>query len=165
MNVVLCGMMGCGKTAVSKAYSAVYGVASVDTDAVIVERYGEINSIFASQGEQAFRNIETQITKEVASTYDNAVISLGGGCVLRSENVRALKQTGKIFYLRTGAETIIKRLRGDNTRPLLQGNLEERVNTILANRSSVYEAVADCIIDTDGLTPEEIAKKIRTIIL
>ncbi|MGN1373066.1 MAG: shikimate kinase [Candidatus Coproplasma sp.] len=161
MNVVLCGMMGCGKTAVSEAYSLLFGVKKVDTDAVIVERYGEINAIFATQGEQAFRDIETQIAKEVASCYDNAVISLGGGCVLRSENVEALKQTGKIFYLRTKAETIIKRLKGDSTRPLLQGDLEERVNTILANRSAVYEGVADYVIDTDEFTPETIARKIR----
>lgn len=153
--------MGCGKTAVSKAYSAIYGVEKVDTDEVIVERYGDISAIFATKGEETFRDVETQVTKEVASTYDNAVISLGGGCVLRSENVQALKETGKIFYLRTKAETIIQRLKGDGTRPLLQGDLEERVNSILAKRSSIYEAVADYIIDTDGLTPEEIAKKIR----
>ncbi|MGN0807471.1 MAG: shikimate kinase [Candidatus Coproplasma sp.] len=165
MNVVLCGMMGCGKTAVAGAYSKAYGVKSVDTDAVIVERYGDINSIFASQGEEAFRDIETSVTREVASSYNDAVISLGGGCVLRSQNVEALKQTGKIFYLRTKAETIIKRLKGDSTRPLLQGDLEERVNSILAKRSSIYEGVADIIIDTDGFTPEEIAKKIRTEIV
>lgn len=165
MNVVLCGMMGCGKTAVSKAYSQLYGVEMVDTDAVIVERHGEISAIFATYGEEQFRNIETSVTKEVASSFNNAVISLGGGCVLRSENVEALKQSGKIFYLRTKAETIIKRLKGDSTRPLLQGDLEERVNSILAKRSSIYESVADVIIDTDGLTPEEIAKKIRTLIV
>ena len=165
MNVVLCGMMGCGKTAVSEAYSRVYGVKKVDTDAVIVDRYGEINAIFATQGEKAFRDIETDITKEVASSFSDAVISLGGGCVLRSQNVEALRQTGKIFYLRTRADTIIKRLKGDSTRPLLQGDLEDRVNTILANRSSIYESVADYIIDTDGLTPEEIAQRIRAEIV
>lgn len=158
-------MMGCGKTAVSKAYSQLFGVEMVDTDAVIVERHGEISAIFATYGEEQFRNIETSVTKEVASSFNNAVISLGGGCVLRSENVEALKQSGKIFYLRTKAETIIKRLKGDSTRPLLQGDLEERVNSILAKRSSIYESVADVIIDTDGLTPEEIAKKIRTLIV
>lgn len=161
MNIVLCGMMGCGKTAVSEVYSRLYGVLKVDTDQEIVERYGSINDLFAKYGEEAFRDIETKITKEVASSSTNAVISLGGGCVLRSENVEALKLTGKIFYLRTKAETIIKRLKGDSTRPLLQGDLDERVNTILANRSAIYESVADYIIDTDDLTPEEIAQKIR----
>ncbi|MGN0806193.1 MAG: shikimate kinase [Candidatus Coproplasma sp.] len=165
MNVVLCGMMGCGKTAVAKAYSALFGVKSVDTDQIIVERHGEINAIFANYGEEIFRNMETAVCKEVAASLDNAVISLGGGCVLRSENVASLKKTGKIFYLRTRAETIIQRLKGDSTRPLLQGGLEEKVNGILAKRAAIYEGVADCIIDTDSLTPEEIAQSIRTKIL
>ncbi len=164
MNVVLCGMMGCGKTAVAKAYSALYGVKSVDCDAVIVERYGEINAIFKEFGENYFRDIETAVCKEVAKE-NGIVISLGGGCVLRAQNVEALKKTGRIFYLRTRAETIIERLKGDTSRPLLQGGLEERVNKILAERAAVYEGAADLIIDTDGLTPEQIAKKIRTEIL
>lgn len=165
MNVVLCGMMGCGKTAVAAAYSALYGVNSVDTDAVIVERYGEINAIFSEYGEEYFRGIETQVCREVAASFDQAVIALGGGCVLRAENIAALKKTGKIFYLRTKAETIIKRLKGDSTRPLLQGGLEEKVNNILSQRAAIYEGCADYIIDTDGLTPEEIAKRIRTQVL
>lgn len=165
MNIVLCGMMGCGKSAVAAAYSGLYGVQSVDTDGVIVQRHGEINAIFKELGEQAFRDIETSVCKELASSLNGWVIALGGGCVLREENVAALKTTGKIFYLRTQAETIIKRLRGDKTRPLLHGDLEERVNTILAQRAHVYEGVADCVIDTDGLTPQEIAKKIREYVL
>lgn len=161
MNVVLCGMMGCGKTAVAAAYSALYGVTAVDTDAVIVSRYGEINAIFREHGEEYFRDLETAVCKEVAQE-SGIIISLGGGCVLRSENVLALKRTGKIFYLRTLADTLISRLKGDTTRPLLQGGLEERVNRILSERAAVYEGAADCVIDTDGLTPEEIAKIIRT---
>lgn len=165
MNIVLCGMMGCGKTAVAAAYSALYGVKSVDTDAIIVQRHGEINEIFRLHGEEVFRDMETQVCKEVSATDDGGVIALGGGCVLRRENVAALKTTGKIFYLRTQAETIIKRLKGDKSRPLLQGDLRERVNSVLAQRSSIYEGVADCVIDTDGLTPTEIAKKIRECVL
>lgn len=164
MNVVLCGMMGCGKTSVAAAYSALYGVTAVDTDAVIVGRFGEINAIFKEHGEQYFRDIETEVCRQTAQR-DGVIISLGGGCVLRAENVFALKRTGKIFYLRTRAETLIKRLKGDSSRPLLAGGLEERVNKILSDRASVYESAADFIIDTDGLTPEEIAKRIRTEII
>ena len=165
MNVVLCGMMGCGKTAVAAAYTQLFGVKSVDTDAIIVQRHGEINAIFAKYGEEYFRDIETAVCKEVSSTLNGGVIALGGGCVLRSQNVQALKETGKIIYLRTKAETIIQRLKGDSTRPLLQGGLEERVNSILSKRASIYEGAADIIIDTDGLTPEEIAKSIREKVL
>lgn len=162
MNIVLCGMMGCGKTSVA-AELAKLGYKVIDTDALIVERYGDINGIFASRGEQYFRDIEAQITEEIAKNYSGAVISLGGGCVLRAENVKNLKASGKIFYLRAKAETLIDRLKGDTSRPLLKGGLEERVNSILSVRSGIYEDVADFIIDTDGLSPAEIAQIIKDI--
>lgn len=160
MNTVLCGMMGSGKTSVAAELEKL-GYTCVDTDALIIERYGNINDIFAAHGEAYFRDLEAQITAEVAKKYENAVISLGGGCVLRAENVKNLKASGRIFYLRATAETIIKRLQGDTTRPLLAGGLEERVNSILAARAHVYEGVADFIIDTDDKNCEQIAKLIK----
>lgn len=160
MNIVLCGMMGCGKTSVAKELEKL-GLICVDTDALIVERYGNINDIFAEHGEKYFRDIEAQITAEVAKKYDNAVISLGGGCVLREENVKNLKASGKIFYLRARAETLVKRLEGDTSRPLLKGGLKEKVNSILAVRSGIYEGVADFIIDTDDKNCGQIAEIIR----
>lgn len=156
MNIVLCGMMGSGKTTVARALENIYGFSVVDTDEIIVRRHGEINAIFRDLGEQAFRDIESQTVKEV-SGLDGYVISLGGGVVLRRSNVEELKKNGKIFYLRTRAETVIARVKGDSSRPLLQGNLEERVHAILKDRSKVYEEAADVVIDTDDKSPEEIA--------
>ena len=156
MNIVLCGMMGSGKTTVARALENIYGFSVVDTDEIIVRRHGEINAIFRDLGEQAFRDIESQTVKEV-SALDGYVISLGGGVVLRRSNVEELKKNGKIFYLRTRAETVIARVKGDSSRPLLQGNLEERVHAILKDRSKVYGEAADVVIDTDDKSPEEIA--------
>lgn len=156
MNIVLCGMMGSGKTTVARVLENIYGFSVVDTDEIIVRRHGEINAIFRDLGEQAFRDIESQTVKEV-SALDGYVISLGGGVVLRRSNVEELKKNGKIFYLRTRAETVIARVKGDSSRPLLQGNLEERVHAILKDRSKVYEEAADVVIDTDDKSPEEIA--------
>lgn len=156
MNIVLCGMMGSGKTTVARALENIYGFSVVDTDEIIVRRHGEINAIFRDLGEQAFRDIESQTVKEV-SALDGYVIPLGGGVVLRRSNVEELKKNGKIFYLRTRAETVIARVKGDSSRPLLQGNLEERVHAILKDRSKVYEEAADVVIDTDDKSPEEIA--------
>jgi len=164
VNIVLCGMMGSGKTSVAKAYSALYGANCVDTDEVIVSRYGTISNIFADRGEEYFRDIESKIVEEVSAKDSGTVISLGGGCVLRKKNVLALKSTGKIFYLKAEAATVIKRLKGDSSRPLLQGNLEEKVNSILSSREAVYEAAADFIVPTDELTPKQIAERIHKLI-
>lgn len=161
MNIVLCGMMGCGKTTVAQQLAKLYGYKLIDTDSEIVARYGAIDKIFAEKGEEWFRDAESKITEEVAQKNTCTVISLGGGCVLRQSNVQALKKSGTIFYLRTQADTIIKRLKGDKTRPLLQGGLEERVRSILSARAKIYEQAADKIIDTDGLTPEQLAKAIK----
>lgn len=153
-------MMGSGKTTVARALNAIYNLNWVDTDDQIVGQYGAINGIFARLGEEGFRDIESAVTKRVAQSCANSVISLGGGCVLRKTNVEELKKTGVIFYLRTSPETVIKRVKGDTTRPLLHGDLEERVRTISANRAAVYEGAADYIIDTDDKSPERIAELI-----
>lgn len=160
MNVVLCGMMGCGKTTVASALSEKYGLEQVDTDALIVRRHGVINDIFAQYGEEYFRDLETAVAKEVACTKDHCVISLGGGCVLRAQNVEALKKSGKIIFLRARLETLVNRVEGDSSRPLLKGGAREKLASLLTVRTPIYERVADFIVDTDGLTPAQIADKI-----
>ena len=158
MNIVLCGMMGSGKTTVANSLSKIYNVVCVDTDEEITKSYGQITDIFARVGEEGFRDIESEIVERVVECYDKAVISLGGGCVLREKNVKILKTTGKIFYLRTSPEVVISRLSGDTSRPLLRGDLEERVRSLTQARSAIYERVADYIVDTDDKSPEQIAK-------
>ena len=156
-NIVLCGMMGSGKTTVAAALGRLYCLEIIDTDEEIVKEYGAITSIFSTCGEEKFRDIESEVTAKISERSKGAVISLGGGCVLRHANVEKLKGSGRIFYLRTSPEIIIKRLKGDNSRPLLKGDLEERVRTISSARAKIYEAAADYIVDTDEKSPEEIA--------
>lgn len=163
MNIVLCGMMGSGKTTVARVLHNIYGLQWLDTDDEIVKEYGSINGLFATLGEEGFRNIESAVTKRVAQSLSHGVISVGGGCVLRAENVSALKSSGRIYYLRTSPQTVIARLKGDDTRPLLQGGLEQKVNSISAARSAIYEAVCDNIVDTDALSPEEVARQIKRL--
>ncbi|MDE6504336.1 MAG: shikimate kinase, partial [Clostridia bacterium] len=119
MNIILAGMPASGKTTVSKELGKILGCKVVDTDALIVEKYGEINGIFQAFGEEYFRDKETETVKEVC-TLENAVISLGGGCLLRQKNVELLKNSGKIIYLKTTLETLIERAKGDTSRPLLK---------------------------------------------
>ena len=162
MNIVLCGMMGCGKTTVAAELSRLTGMEQTDTDAEIVNEYGRIADIFEKYGEARFREIETQTVARITSR-DNIIIATGGGCVLNSANVEYLKRNGKIFFLQTRAETLIKRVEGDTERPLLAGGAEKRINELLPARTPKYLAAADYVVDTDGAEPEEIALKIIDI--
>ena len=100
------------------------------------------------------------------SERDNLVISTGGGLVLKPENSEMLKKNGQIFFLRASFETLLKRVRADETRPLLKntGKTAETLGTLLSERTPVYEHVADHIIDTDGKSVEEVADEIVAIL-
>ncbi|MBQ7369476.1 MAG: shikimate kinase [Clostridia bacterium] len=160
MNFVLCGMMGSGKTRLGKRIAELSFRNWLDTDDVIVEKYGKISEIFEKFGETYFREKETETVK-ILCRLDGYVFSTGGGLVLKDENVRLLKTSGKILYLRAKKETLLSRLSGDTKRPLLQGreSLEEKIDRLLKERAPVYERVADVVLDVDGKSVEENAKR------
>lgn len=161
MNVILCGMMGSGKTTVSLALAKLMGFERADTDEYIVSRYGNISEIFEKQGEAYFRGLETQVAAEL-SEKDRLVISTGGGLVLNKQNVELLRKNGVIVYLRANLSTLVKRLSKDKDRPLLKGgeSLEKRLASLSQERAPIYEEVSNYTVDVDGKTPEEIAGEI-----
>ena len=160
MNVVLCGMMGSGKTTVGKELAKALACPCVDTDECIVNRYGDISEIFQSKGEGYFRVLERELVGELAQ-QDNLVISTGGGLVVNKANVTLLKEKGMLVYLRAKKQTLLSRLQDGEGRPLLEGKgLEEKLTKLLNERESVYEDAADEVVDVDGKTPEEIATEI-----
>ena len=165
MNLILCGMMGAGKTSVGRAIADLTGRVWCDTDDIIVKQYGPIAEIFTTYGEEYFRRLETETVKTLTA-QDNLVISVGGGLVLRQENVDFLRQNGKIIFLNVTAETLVQRLRADTERPLLQTeeNLENRIKTLLAERAPIYERVADVTVIAENKTPEEIGAEIMSLI-
>ena len=161
MNIILCGMMGVGKSTVGVRIGELTGRMWYDTDVVITDRHGRISDIFEYYGEAHFRSLETEVVREL-SGRDGLVISTGGGLVLKPENSELLKQNGKIFFMRASFETLLKRVRADETRPLLKntGKTAESLGKLLAQRTPVYEHVADYIVDTDGKSIDEVAKEI-----
>lgn len=162
MNVILAGMPAAGKTTVAKRLSALTGAKIIDTDEEIVKAYGPIDLIFKTEGEAAFRNYETETVKKV-SCLNGAIISTGGGCLIREENVRLLKQNGVIIYLRADINTLLKRANGGAGRPLLFGDTAQKMRSLFTARAPVYSAAADYVIDTDGLSADEVAKKISEL--
>lgn len=165
-NLIFIGYMGCGKTSVGELLAMKLGVAFLDTDQWIEGVQGcSISTIFSTQGEEAFRDMETDCLQYLLKEKTGGVISVGGGLPLREENRKLLKRLGRVIYLKAKPDTIYERIKMDTTRPLLQtANPRERIQEMLQLRESAYLAAADVVIETDRKTLEEIAAQIIDII-
>ncbi len=161
MNLILIGVMGCGKTTVGKILAKRLKMRFVDMDAMIEARHGRITELFAQQGEEAFRDMESALSLELAQE-DGQVISTGGGIVKRPENLAALRRNGQVFFLDRPASIILKTLKTDN-RPLIRDN-PQRLHEILEERYPLYQAQSDVRIDAGGslrLTVAQILRYLR----
>ena len=162
-NIILEGFMGSGKTTVSEILSDRLSLELMDTDVTIEDTEGRsINDIFAEDGEEAFRDMETELLQMIVEDHlRDMVISLGGGLPVREVNRELLKEAGKVVYLKASPETIYERVKGDTTRPLLKSEDPlGRIKELLAGRSDIYDEAADLIVETDGKTPDEICDEI-----
>lgn len=153
-NVVLTGMPGSGKSTVGAILAASLGRTLVDTDAEIVRAAGmPITEIFASRGEAGFRDLESEVIAEV-SKRTGIVIATGGGAILRDENVRKLKQNGKIFFLDRALSDIVP----TDDRPLSRDG--EALKKRYDERYPRYIATADIAVPVLG-TAQDAANSIR----
>ncbi len=144
-SIVLCGFMGCGKSSVGKALAAKLGMEFVDTDALIVEREGKaISEIFASVGEEGFRQIEHEVCVEAAA-LKNAVIAVGGGAMTYERNVKAFEGCTRIF-LDAAFDTVKARIGADKSRPLF----DEGAVKLYNSRLPLYKRASDHTVDANG---------------
>ncbi len=162
-NIVLIGMMGCGKTTVGKLLAQRLPDRSLaDTDSLIEERQDRsIPDIFAREGEARFRELELELCRELAGQQD-LIIACGGGLPLQDSAISALKQNGLVFWLdRDPGDTYDSIDRSG--RPLAQAGREDFVRRY-HDRAPVYRRWADYIIScADG--PREAERLISTIYL
>ena len=153
-------MMGAGKSTVGKKLADISQREFIDTDQLISNRLGKsIDKIFEQYGEQTFRDHETSIIKSLQS--GPAVVSTGGGSILRSENLEALRSIGITVYLRVPKEQLIERLKvSRKKRPLLQrDDWEDAFGTLFDQRAALYEQ-CDVIIDIESASPDESAERL-----
>lgn len=163
-NIILIGYMGCGKTTVGKHLAKLGSSIFLDTDERIEERQGRtIKDIFATDGESAFRDMETEYLKELLRfRKEGLVISTGGGMPLREENRMLLGQLGFVVYLKVQPETVYERVKGDTKRPLLQcDDALSRIRAMMETRKTAYESAAQYTIEADTYRQQEIAEIIR----
>ena len=149
-NIILIGMPGCGKSTVGKLLAEKTGKRFVDVDEKIVELAGKsIPEIFTEDGEEAFRNWETQALEELGK-QSGLVIATGGGCVTKERNYPLLHQNGTIFYLQRDLDKL-----PTHGRPLSQNN---DLNKMFHIRRPMYEAFADHVIDNNSTIDSAVQK-------
>ena len=149
-NIVLIGMPGCGKTTVGQALATMQGKRFVDADAVLEERVGrKITDIIPTDGEEAFRQMETDTLAELGK-QSGLVIATGGGCVTRERNYPLLHQNGTILWLTRELDKL-----PTHGRPLSQtGKLQQ----MYAVREPMYRRFADAVISNDAAVEQTIAQ-------
>lgn len=160
-HVFLVGFMGSGKSTVGRMVAGSLGVRFVDLDAVIESAAGEpIPQIFSNQGEEAFRDLESEALESLEGE-EPSVVACGGGVVLRDSNRGVLKRLGTVVYLKVTAGEAVARIGDRRTRPLLAGpGGTLAATTLLAARETVYASVADVTVDTTGRSASEVAQLI-----
>lgn len=167
-NLYLSGMMGAGKSAVARLLAQKLERDFADCDADITRMAGKsIAEIFEEDGEAAFRYLETQALRTLASR-ENLVVALGGGAVVREENRELLSQSGTTIFLAASVETLLLRLNFDpESRPLLahlsKDGKRQKLISLLANRREAYES-ADFTVHTDGMSTDEVLCDILPLI-
>ena len=168
VRIFLTGFSGTGKTAVGPLLAERLGWQLLDTDSMVEERAGkQILAIFRDDGEEAFRELESDALRE-ASSRERVVVATGGGVVLSPENRRLMAESGLIVCIEARPETIFERLatRGDQApldRPLLATeNPLARITEIKNARQHLY-ALCDWAVHADGLSPEAVAREILRV--
>lgn len=161
-NIYLIGFMGTGKSTVSRSLAELLGYEEIDTDAWIVRQQNRsIPEIFETQGEEYFRELETDLLRRMKS-QQHKIISCGGGMVLREENTALMKETGVVVLLTATPQTILSRVENGADRPILNGNMNvEYIRGLMEKRAPYYEAAGEVVIVTDHRLPEEIAEEIK----
>ncbi len=166
MNIVLIGYRGTGKSTMGRQLAARLGRALVSTDEEIVKRAQRtIPEIVSREGWDYFRDLESEICSEIASR-DQLVVDTGGGAILRAQNVEALKANGTVFWLTASVETIARRIGSGNQRPSLTGtkSFVDEIQDVLRERTPKYQAAADHIIVTDGLSTNQLVETVLALV-
>lgn len=161
--IFLCGFMGCGKSTVGRNLARILKCDFIDMDRYIEKKENKkIAKIFKDNGEEYFRNLETETIK--CFKDKKAVIATGGGAMLREENSTCAKEIGVIILIDTKFSVCYNRIKGDKRRPLAYKSSEEELLNLYNTRREKYERASEYVID--GNVPavavaREIAKNIN----
>lgn len=166
-HVLLIGMMGVGKTTIGELVAGKLRRAYIDNDAQVEHVTGKtVAEIWRDEGEDAFRRHESAALRAAIQSPAPSVIAVAGGAVLDPANRKHIESAGTVVWLRAKVETLARHLRNDDDdhRPLLSGpiGLEDVLTRLQEERRPLYAELADVVIDTDGLTLDEVKERVLT---
>ena len=165
MNIVLIGYRGTGKSVVGQLLSRKLNRETISMDAEIVKKAGmSIPEFVEHNGWPKFRDLETEVAQELAER-DNIIVDCGGGVIERPENIPALLSNGVIFWLQASVDVVVSRIAKGTERPALtEGKtFTEEVAEVLERRTPLYSKAAQHTINTDDMTPDQVADSILAI--
>ena len=163
MTLWVVGMMGTGKTTAGAMAARRREVPFVDTDAEVEKRVGvTLAELWATDGEDRFRAIENAVVTSLGG--QRSIVATGGGVVLDPGNREVMRGSGPVVWLRAAPTVIVARL-GASPRPLLKGTDDrlERISKLLEERLPLYQALAEHVIDTDDLGPDDVSERIAKL--
>lgn len=154
--VVLVGPPGAGKSTVAQLVAERLGLSVRDTDADVEAQQGvSVQDIFVESGEARFRELEHEAVARALAEHDG-IVSLGGGAPVH-EATRTMLRDHRVVFLDVGLAQAASRVGMNSGRPLLLGNVRGRLKKLMDERRPVYLDVATLVIDTDRLSPDEVA--------
>lgn len=169
MNIVLIGYRGSGKSTVGRRLATRLKLRFVDVDDLIEKRQGvPISDIVKSHGWGHFRKLERNTIEEI-SKEDHLVIAPGGGAVLDTENVKALRKKGFMIWLKADKQTLLRRLSQDpetnSRRPTLTGKgTSEEFKEVMSLREPIYEQASEIQIDTAAIDIDSVVQNVLTVL-
>lgn len=169
MILTLIGYRATGKTTLARLLAERLGWEWIDADVEIERRAGKtIASIFAEDGEPAFRDLEAAVIADLCCR-DRLVLAAGGGAPMRPENREAMRRAGKVVWLAARPETILARMSRDATTATRRPNLTDKspldeIIELLARREPIYHQTAHISIDTEGKQPPRLVEEILAAI-
>lgn len=168
-TIVLVGLMGSGKSTVAERLAATLGVEVADTDEIVESRVGKsVRQIFGEDGEAVFRAAESEALDSALSSGAR-VVAAAGGVVLSEANREMLNRARReggavVVWLRADPRTLVRRTQKGTHRPLLDDAPDDAITQMARERSSLYAAVCDASIDTDGLSVDEVVGSVLAVV-
>lgn len=168
MNLVLCGMPGCGKTYLGSLVAHAWRCSFIDTDRQIEEVYEMLHGrrlscreIRLQEGDSLFRSLESEVVHSLAEVQDS-VIALGGGALRCNASIDLLKKRGRLLYLQAAPETLLARLKARQPLPsFLDPNaIEESFAELCSKRIPIFASCCDLILDVEGCDGDALIKSI-----